>query len=125
MLGVVDNSIDKKTIICSIVYLDRYFIFVKQQEPLTYVSTVEVNSFFRNQGVYKKMCDIFFDFINPNQHILTSRQSEMGKKCKVYEILKKAAIKKSFEKCILEDNYGLSNLELEQMVCYKQKLLKK
>lgn len=125
LLGIVNNSISKKTIVCSITYLDEYFIFTDQKVPLTYISTIEVNSFFRNQGLCKKVCEIFFDFINPNQHILTSRQSEMGKKCKVYNILRKAAIKKGFEKYILEDNYNLDNSRLHEMICSNPKILKK
>lgn len=125
LLGIVNNSIGKKTIVCSITYLDEYFVFNGQEEPLTYVSTIEVNSFFRNQGLCKKMCEIFFDFINPNQHILTSEQSEMGKKCEVYQMLKRIATQKGFEKHILEDNHNLSYTELREMICTKPKTLKK
>lgn len=125
LLGVVDNSIGKKTIVGSIIYLDEYFLFNAQKEPLTYISIIEVNSFFRNKGIYKKMCEIFFDFAKPKQHILISEQTEMGKKCKVYEILKKTAIKKGFKKYILEDNYQLVYSDLREILCSKQKKLKK
>ena len=59
LLGIVNNSIGKKTIVCSITYLDEYFVFNGQEEPLTYVSTIEVNSFFRNQGLCKKCVKYF------------------------------------------------------------------
>ena len=49
----------------------------------------------------------------------------MGRNCKVYEILKNIAINKGFEKSILEDDYAIFDSELEKVVCYKQKLLKK
>lgn len=125
LLGVIDNSIGKKTIVCSIVYLDEYFIFNDQKEPLTYISTIEVNSFFRNKGLCKKSCEIFLNFIKPNQHILMSGQSEIGKKCKVYESLMKTAVNNGFEKYVLEDNYHLRNSELHEIVCSKSKILKK
>ena len=71
------------------------------------------------------MCEIFFDFIKPNQHILTSKQSEMGKKYKAYNILKKSAIKKNFKKYILENNYNLDTSKLYEIICSKSKILKK
>lgn len=125
LLGVVNNNIGKKTIVCSIVYLDEYFIFNNQKEPLTYVSTIEVNSFFRNQGLCKNSCKMFLNFVNPNQHILISRQSEMGKKCKVYETLMKTAVNNGFGKYVLEDDYHLGNLELYEIIFAKPKILKK
>ena len=124
LLGIVDNNIGKKTIVCAVTYLDDYFVFDNQNEPLTYVSSVEVNSFFRNQGIYKKVCEVFFEFIINNQHILISKQSEMGKKCKVHEILKDIGIKKGFDKCIWEENCGLENLKLYEIICDNQKISK-
>lgn len=124
LLGIVNNNIDKKTIVCSIIYLDEYFMFTNQKEPVTYISTIEVNSYFRNQGIYKRMCDILFDFINKNQHIIISKQSELGKKCKVYDILIETAIKKEFDKYIFEANDDLSNSEIYDILCLKQKTLR-
>ena len=125
LLGVVDNIVGKKTIVCSITYFDEYFTFADQIEPLTYISTIEVNSFFRNQGLCKRIFEIFFDFINPNQYILTSQLSLLGRECKVYDILIKSAIKKGFEKSISKDNHNLGNSQLRAMICYKSKTLKK
>lgn len=125
LLGIANNNIGKKTIVCSVTYLNEYFIFNGQEEAFTYVSTIEVNSFFRNRGLCKKMSEIFFDFINPKQHILISKQSEMGKKCKVYQILKRIATQKGFEKQILEYDHNLSYTKLHEMIYHKQKILKK
>lgn len=125
LLGIIDNNIGKKTIVCSITYFDEYFRFTDQKIPLTYISTIEVNSFFRNQGLCKRICEIFFDFINPNQYILTSELSLMGRECKVYDILIKSAIKKGFEKSISKDTRNLDNSQFRGMICYKSKTLKK
>ena len=65
---------------------EEYYIFTNQNTPLTYISTIEVNSYFRNKGIYKKSCKAILNFLKYDQHILISKQSEMGKKCKVFEL---------------------------------------
>ena len=105
LLGIVDNNIGKKTIVGATIYLDEYFIFTDQESPLTYISTMEVNSYFRNRGIYKKMCEVLIKFVNQNQHIITTMQSEIGLKCHVFEILKKELEKSGFKNYIFEDSY--------------------
>ena len=98
LLGIVDNKINKKTIIAAMVYLENYYIFNNQQTPLTYMSTVETNSYFRNKGIYKKLCEVAINFLNPNQHILISKESDIGSKCQVAKKLKEALVEKGFKK---------------------------
>ena len=124
LLGVVNNNINKKTVVCATIYLDKYFMFEEQEAPVTYISTMEVNSYFRNKGIYIKMCEVLIDFINSNQHIITSKQSKMGIKCNVFEILKNILISKGFNNYIFVNNNGLVNSELHDIVC-SNKVLKK
>ena len=121
-LGVVNNNIGKQTIVSAITYLDNYYLF-NNQEPLTYLITTEVSSYFRNQGIYKQMCMALFDYINYNQHILITQTSQLGEKCKVYEILKQTAIIKNFKNYILEDKGR--PYELFNIISSKNKVLKK
>ena len=86
---------------------------------------MEVNSYFRNRGIYKKMCEVLIKFINQNQHIITTMQSEIGLKCHVFEILKKELEKNGFKNYIFEDSYHLINSQLHNIICSKQKVLKK
>lgn len=125
LLGIADNNINKKTIVAATIYLDEYFIFTNQERPITYISTMEVNSYFRNRGIYKKMCEILINFINQDQHILTTMQTKMGEKCRVFEILNKELEKSGFKNHIFEDNDHLMNSQLTDIVCSKQKILQK
>ena len=34
-------------------YNENFFIFTEQKVPITYIATVEVNSYFWNRGLYK------------------------------------------------------------------------
>ena len=70
------------------------------------------------------MCNILFDYINPNQHIMITKESEMGKLCHTYEILKRIANEKGFQKNIYEDDNSINNQELYDLLCSKQKVLK-
>lgn len=124
LLGIVKNNIGKYTIVATIIYLENEFIFSDQKDPVTYISSVEVNSYFRNQGIYKKICERFIDYINVNQHLIGSRESEMGAKCQAFEKLKKIIIKKGFQQSILK-NDNPYNTELHDTICVKQKVLNK
>ena len=125
LLGIVDNNIGKKTIVAATIYLDEYFIFTDQEKPVTYVSTMEVNSFFRKKGIFKLMCKEFINFINPNQHMVTTKQTEMGLMCKTFDTLQRTLISNGFMNSIFEDNYGMIKSELHDIVCSKRKVLKK
>ena len=126
LLGIVDNNIGKKTIVSSIIYLDSYNLFKDQDKPLTYISTVEVNSYFRNKGIFTKMCQELLNFINPEQHILTSHQSRMGEKIHLVDKFTKILMDKGFQNYILKDYHNHSTfLELHDKICSKSKTLKR
>lgn len=120
LLGVVNNNINKKTVVCATIYIDEYFMFEEQELPVTYISSMEVNSYFRNRGLYKKMCEVLINFINPNQHIITTKESKLGIKYNTFNILKEILMSNGFEKNIFEDNNGLINSELYEVVCSKK-----
>ena len=125
LIGIVDNNIDKKTVICATIYKEKYYIYNDQEVPVTYITTMEVNSYFRNKGVYKKMCEALIDFINPYQHIVTTKESQMGIKCNTFETLKRILISNGFKNRIFQDNNGLISSELHEVICFRQKVLKK
>ena len=105
--------------------MDEYYIFSSQEVPVTYISTMEVNSYFQNKGIYKKMCKEVINFINKDQHILTTNESEIGSKYNVFIILKNALITNGFFNCIFKDNDIMYNKEIFDIICYKKKVLKK
>lgn len=85
VLGTVDNNINKKTIVSALIYCDEYKMFSNQRDFITYLSTVETNTYFRNRGLYYDLISSSFRFIKPNQNILISEISNMGEKCHVYD----------------------------------------
>lgn len=126
LLGIVKNNIGKKTIVAAMMYLENYCIFSDQKVPLTYISSVETNLFFRNKGIYSKMCEIIIDYINSNQHIIISKESKMGKEYNVVEKMKKSLIENGFEKTIWIDDYLIyGNSNFWDIIELKQKVLKK
>ncbi len=125
LLGVVNNNIGKKTVVGDIIYLDEYFLFENQIETFTYIVGVEVNAYFRNRGIARKMYGAFFQIVRPNQHILTSMLSDMGKRYNLLEITKQVALEKGFDKQIIENNYNLNYTQIYEQFCSKQKVLKR
>lgn len=122
LLGVVTNNIEKKTIVAAIMYLEDCILFDDQKTPVTYIGAVEVNSYFRNQGIYKNMIEHFVDTANNSQHIVLSKESKMGTKCKVFDTLKNIATSKDFPKKVLKDEcYG----ELYSNLCGSTKKMQK
>lgn len=124
LIGVVNNNINKKTIVAAMIYLDNYYIFDNQQEPFTYVSSIEVNSFFWRRGIFKKLCFNAIKFININQNILLSDESMMGRKYRVIEKFRKILVDCGFEKMIVVDDFN-NYSKLYDLICYNNKKLKK
>ena len=104
ILGIVNNNINKKTIVSALVYCDEYKMFSNQKGYITYLSTVETNKYFRNRGLYRDLINNSFKFINPNQNILISEISNMGKRCKVYNSFVQIFSDKGFEMNISNEN---------------------
>lgn len=114
LLGVVNNKVGKKTIVAAMMYLDSYFLYDSLKKPVTYISSIETNSYFRNKELCQQLCDVIIKFINPEQHVATSRPSEIGEKLNLFEKLKNALIKNGFKKMIGIDDWQYRN-ELEQL----------
>ena len=126
LLGVVDNNISKKTIVASMVYLENYLFFGTEFEPITYMNTVEVNAYFRNLGIFKEMCEEAICFLNLNNNIITSPESEMGILYKTYDIFKKNLIEKGFKKEIWNERLIMQNIyEFYESLKKEQKVFKK
>lgn len=104
ILGVIDNNINKKTIVSAIIYIDKDYLLTEQTLPITYISSVEVNSYFRNKGILTKMTEELINFINPNQDILVSEESELGRRCGVYSKIRNNLFNRGFTNDIWIDN---------------------
>ncbi|MBR3661048.1 MAG: hypothetical protein IKN63_03990 [Bacilli bacterium] len=100
LLGIVDNKIGKKTIVADMIYYENYHFFGEKIKPMTYISTVEVNHYFRSKGIFKKLCEEVINFINQDNNIMVSPESEMGKIYNTFEIFKNILMEKGFKKCI-------------------------
>ena len=123
LLGIVDNNIGKKTIVAATIYDENCFLYNGQVKPVTYIISMEVNSYFRKQGIYKNMCDELINFIDPCQPIVTTKESDMGLICNTFELLKSSLTKKGFSLPIVIDNRYFVNTELYDLICSKEKRL--
>lgn len=125
VLGVVNNNINKKTIVSALVYCDEYKMFSNQKDYITYLSTVETNLYFRNKGLYHDLISNSFKFINPNQNILISEISNMGKECHVYnsfiQIFRNKGFMMSINNESDEFNKDLYSEQLNKPNCIKVK----
>lgn len=125
LLGVVDNNIGKKTIVAAMVYDEDLYLFEEQCVPVTYISTVEVNSYFRNNGIYKRMCDEFVKIFNSDQYLVISKESEMGKLCGVVKNLDKALYSNGFSNKCFVDDYLFDNSQFRSLICNNNNALVK
>lgn len=123
LLGIVDNNIGKKTIVAATIYDENCFLYNGQVKPVTYIISMEVNSYFRKQGIYKNMCDELINFIDPCQSIVTTKESDMGLICNTFELLKSSLTKKGFSLPIVIDSRYFVNTELYDLICSKEKRL--
>ena len=124
LIGVVNNNINKKTIVGVMIYLDSYYIFNEQLEPLTYISSIEVNSFFWNRGIFKKICEESIRFINLEQNIILSNESEMGRIRNVGKVFREILIRNGFKGNIYFDDY-MNYSKIFDLVCCKKRILTK
>lgn len=117
LLGVVDNNIGKKTIVAAVVYNENYYFLQDQGAPLTYLSTIETNSFFWYQGTFKQTCDVWSKIINPKQHVMISRESETGKVVGVAKAIENALRRNGFrENIIVDENLNYGSEEFAKLV---------
>jgi len=124
LIGVVNNNINKKTIVGVMIYLDSYYMFNEQSEPLTYISSIEVNSFFWNRGIFKKICEESIRFINLEQNIILSNESEMGRIRNVGKVFREILIRNGFKGNIYFDDY-MNYSKIFDLVCCRKRILTK
>lgn len=125
LLGVADNNAGKKTIVAAMVYDEDLYLFEEQCVPVTYISTVEVNSYFRNNGIYKRMCDEFVKIFNSDQYLVISKESEMGKLCGVVKNLDKVLYSNGFSNKCFVDDYLFDNSQFRSLICNNNNALVK
>lgn len=126
ILGVVPNNINKKTIVAAMMYLDNYYLYTEQKRPITYISSVEVNSYFWNKGIYKRLCEEVINYIKTDQHIMISKESAMGRICGTISLLESALLRYGFDKnFIVDDYFKHNNPEYKSLICDEGKSLKK
>lgn len=116
LLGVVPNNVGKKTIVGCLMYLEECYLFAHQRKPVTYALSVEVNAHFRNKGILGRMVKEFLSCINGEQHLVVSKQSDIGKLYNVFNVIEVKAKECSFQKNILYDDLD-SKEKLEKIVC--------
>lgn len=75
ILGVIPNKIGKKTIVIALIYIDKY---IYDHIPYTYLLTFEVNKYYQGLGLSKYFTDRLINFVNPNQDIIFTEETEMG-----------------------------------------------
>ena len=103
VIGTCKNNINKNTIISALAYIDDYKLFNEQEKFITYFSTLETNIYFRGMGLFKNLVKNSYSFINPNQHILISGESIMGKRCHVYRNIRNIYKNNGFKMDIRSD----------------------
>ncbi len=126
LLGICNNKIGKKTIVACVSYVENYKLYTNQTVPLTYLCTAEVNKYFRKRGLSKIMFNEFAKVIKPNQHLLSTPESEQGHVCHVFDTLKECLINSGFDKTItLYDLYfDVHDQEYRNLICSEEMQLK-
>ena len=118
LLGVTENSIGKKTILVALTYMDKYYRYPMQTIPLTYLITIETNEFFRNKGLFNEFCNNLINFINPNQHILATKESDIGEKVHVIDREKITLIEHGYTKEIWINDENIDwNIDFYNTIC--------
>ena len=126
LIGAVDNNSGRKTIVASTKYADQYFTdFEEQKHPVTLISNMEVNSYFRGRGIFTEMCGVLSGCISMAQHIITSMESDMGSTCHVLDILRRTMESGGFENHILtEEDMRDDYYRIRDIICSRPKVPK-
>ncbi len=127
LVGTCKNIIGKKTMIACVSYVENYRIYPRQYVPVTQLCTCEVNKYFRNRGFSKIMFDEFAKVIKPNQHFISTPQSEDGAFCHVHKNLYNSLIRNGFDMSITLPNRDDEYLtpEYKELLCSEPMQLKK
>ena len=124
LLGIVKNKKDKYTIVSAVIYLDYVYFFKEQVNPMTFLCSIEVNYFFRRNGLMKKTCNVLGNFIPDDQDVVISKESEMGKKCNSFLTAYNKIILKNPSINIYSEE-ELNDIICKQNINDKKKVLKK
>lgn len=108
LLGIVPNAIQKFTIVAACMYNENYHFFTDQAIPTTYIITAETNEYFRRMGLYHQLCDIISQTIDKTAPVICTNESDDGKLCHTFQILKETLERNGFTKDIITEK------ELEQ-----------
>ena len=125
LLGVVDNRIGKKTIVAATTFLEDYILYPNQSRPATYISTMEVNKHFREKGIFKQMAHMLGFFIKRDQHVITTKESDMGELCHTFEAVKRSLKENGFQKLVIMDDSLASHGEYYDEFCKDYKVYEK
>ncbi len=87
LIGVVNNNKGKKTIVSCIKYCFDYDFYENQVIHLNYFMTVEVNKYFRGKGLCKDIIKEYTKYIDYNNPLIITLESEMGKLCSTHNII--------------------------------------
>ncbi len=88
LIGIVTNNKGKKTIVSFFKYYRNYFFDEEQKIPLTYILSIEVNEFLRRKGLFKKLIQESLKYINQNNPVITTIESDMGYEIGVIDIIR-------------------------------------
>ncbi len=100
LIGVCTNQKGTKTILSVIKYVDNFLYYENYTIPQTFFGYVEVNDFFRQKGLCKQIIDVFAKQINPNNPVLITEESVLGRRCKTINMVKSSLIQNGFTQSI-------------------------
>lgn len=100
LIGIVSNNKGTKTIVSVFKYYKKYFFSKEQKIPLTYILSVEVNEFFRKKGLYKKLIFESLNYINQNNPVIITIESEIGCEIGTINIIKDIYYSNGFDRDI-------------------------
>ena len=79
LIGVCPNKVGKYTLLSCLAFVDNYKLFSDQEDYITYLSTIEVNKYFRGMGLAQETIKNLYVHLKPYQNVLTSGLSPMGR----------------------------------------------
>lgn len=83
ILAISKNNKGLYTIIGMLCYINNHKIIIGQKRPITYFYLIEVNKYFRENGIFKKLVENACKYISFENPIIISLESTMGKCCNV------------------------------------------
>lgn len=124
ILGLCDNQRGTQTIVACVIFDPSYNLDREVVESVTYIKTIETNTFFQKKGVFNKMINEILKFINKDQNILTTHESVRGRVVHVLEKMRNAVTKQGFTGDVRSE-YEINEEYLDSLkkIKYKKKVL--